>query len=79
MESLAGKNACCHQLEGHINNPGIGTSTPVAELDNLRANAATSSYFTIFIEVCRSTATTSVDKILGKTCVPYPETTTFLG
>jgi hypothetical protein len=37
------------------------------------------SYFTIFIEVRRSTSAASVDKILGKTCVPYPETITFLG
>jgi hypothetical protein len=68
-------------LEGRLNRPiaTIGATTPVSELANLRANATASSHFTIFIEVRRSTAATSVDKILGKTCVPYPETMTFLG
>jgi hypothetical protein len=79
VESLATKNARRHQMEGRLNRPSIGATTPVAELSNLRANATSSSYFTIFIEVRRSTAATSVDKILGKTCVPYLETTTFLG
>jgi len=56
----------------------IGATTPVSELTNLWANATTSSYFTILIEVCHSTTATSVDKILRKTCIPYLETTMFL-
>jgi hypothetical protein len=81
VESLAAKNARRHQLEGRVNRSGIvGATTKLSELSNLRANStATANYFTIFIEVRRSTAASTVDKILGKTCVPYPETTTFLG
>lgn len=80
VESLNAKNARRRQLEGQLHRPATGAATPLAELSNLRANtSASSSYFTVFIEVRRSTAPSSVDKILGKTCVPYPETTTFLG
>jgi len=79
-ESLNAKNARRHQLEGQLNRPAVGAATPLAELNNLRGNTiASASYFTVFIEVRRSTAPASVDKILGKTCVPHPETTTFLG
>ena len=67
-------------MEGRLIRPtAIGATTPVSELTNLQANATASSYFTIFIEVRHSTVATLVDKILGRTCVPYPETTTFLG
>jgi hypothetical protein len=79
-ESLNSKNARRRQMEGQLNRPAPGATTPLAELNNLRANtSASASYFTVFIEVRRSTTPSSVDKILGKTCVPYPETTTFLG
>ena len=67
-------------MEGQLTRPATGAVTPLAELTILRANAsASANNFTIFIEVCRSTMPASIDKILGKTCVPYPETTTFLG
>jgi hypothetical protein len=80
IESLNAKNARRRQLEGQLNRPATGAATPLAELSNLRANtSASANYFTVFIEVRRSTTPSSVDKILGKTCVPYPETTTFLG
>lgn len=81
VESLNAKNARRRQLEGQFTRPGtIGAATSHVELDSLRVNSvASSSYFTVFIEVRRSMTPSSVDKILGKTCVPYPETTTFLG
>jgi len=82
VESLNARNARRRQLEGQLisNRPATGAATPLVELSNLRANTSMSaSYFTVFIEVRRSTTPSSVDKILGKTCVPYPETTTFLG
>lgn len=82
--SLASQNLCCHQMERRLVHPGlsanaVGPATPVTELVNLQANVGKVSNFTVFIEVRCSTAATSVDKILGKTCVPYPETTTFQG
>lgn len=88
--SLAAKNQRRHLMEGRLNRPNsnttsasesatqVGSSTPLAELNNLRANTGKTSYFTVFVEVRRSTAASSVDKILGKTCVPYPESMTFL-
>jgi hypothetical protein len=79
-ESLNSKNAWHHQMEGQLKCPVPGATMPIAELNNLRANtSASASYFTVFIEVRSSMTPSSVDKILGKTCVPYPETTTFLG
>jgi len=67
-------------MEGQLNWPATGASMPLTELTILQANASTSAnYFTVFIEVHCSTAPASVDKILGKTCILYPETTTFLG
>lgn len=80
VESLNAKNVRRRQLEGQLNHPAMGAATSLMELNNLRANTLVSaSYFTVFIEVRPSTMSSSVDKILGKTCVPYPEMTTFLG
>jgi len=83
-ESLAAQNARHHQISDRLHRPegdraSIGPSTPLAELRNLRTNLGSASYFTVFVDVRRSGAAGSVDKILGKTCVPYPEDTTFLG
>jgi hypothetical protein len=80
--SLAAQNERRHRIEGRLSRPttaATGPTTSVTELTNLRANVGKASQFTIFVEVRRSTAASSVDKILGKTCVPYPETTTFHG
>ena len=69
-------------MECQLNHPATATgpATPLAELSNLQANLLpSSSYFTIFIEVHQSMRPLSIDKVLGKTCVPYLETTTFLG
>ena len=80
---LPGAYSRRHQILGCLHHPesstSIGPSTPLAELKNLRANVSSASYFMIFVDVRRSTAAGSVDKILGKTCVPYPENTTFFG
>jgi len=83
-DSLASQNLRRRQMDRRLfrtEPPGntAGPTTPVAELANLRANVGKASSFTVFVEVRRSTSATSVDKILGKTCVPYPETTTFHG
>ena len=81
--SLASQNSRRRQLVDRLHrpagSPAVGPTTPLSELVNLRANAGSFSHFTIFIEVRRSSAPNSIDKILGKTCVPYPESTTFLG
>jgi len=67
-------------MEGQLNFPATGAATPLAKLSNLQANTSpSSSYFTIFIQVCCSMRPLCVDKVLSKTCVPYLETTTFLG
>ena len=69
-------------MEDQVNRPAAATgpATPLAELSNLWANILpSSSYFTIFVEVLWSMRPSSIDKVLSKTCVPYPETTTFLG
>ena len=34
-ESLNMKNAWCHQMEGQLNRPAPGATTPLAELYNL--------------------------------------------
>jgi hypothetical protein len=82
-ESLAAQNQRRRQMDNRLVRPQasttVGSTTPVAELTNLRANVGKVSTFTVFIEVRRSTLPGSVDKILGKTCVPYPETITFQG
>jgi hypothetical protein len=82
-ESLTAQNQRRHQMDNRLVRPqassATGATTSVAELANLRANTGKASTFTVFIEVRRSTTAGSVDKILGKTCVPYPETTTFGG
>jgi len=79
-ESLISKNAQHRQMEGQLNRPALGAATPLAELSILRANVSPlSCHFTVFIEVRHSMRPSSVDKVLGKTCVPYQETTTFLG
>ena len=83
-ESLAAQNQRRRQMDSRLVRPqasgtSTGATTPVTELDNLRANAGKGGTFTIFIEVRRSTSPGSVDKILGKTCAPYPEMTTFGG
>jgi len=57
-------------MEGHLNRPAAATgpATPLAELSNLQANLSpSSSYFTIFIEVCCSMRPSSIDKVLSKT------------
>ena len=81
--SLASQNSRRRQLADRLHrparSPAVGPTTPLSELVNLRANAGSLSHFTIFIEVRQSSAPNSIDKILGKTCVPYPESTTFLG
>ena len=78
--SLAAQNECRHWMESRLSRPGVvGPTTSANELSNLRANVGKASHFTIFVEVRHSSTATSVDKILGKTCVPYPETTTFHG
>jgi hypothetical protein len=80
-QSLAAQNLRRRQMDHRLTRPSSapGPTTPVAELTNLRANVGKVSSFTVFIEIRRSTAAAAVDKILGKTCVPYPEATTFQG
>lgn len=81
--SLNAQNQRRHQMASRLSRGGVvaepGLATPLKELVNLRTNTASSSSFTVFVEVRRSSAPASVDKILGKSCVPRPESTTFLG
>ncbi|KZP10030.1 hypothetical protein FIBSPDRAFT_963501 [Athelia psychrophila] len=81
--SLSAQNQRRHQINSRLTRGGLavapGLATPFKELVNLRANnAGSSNFFTVFVEVRRSSAPASVDKILGKTCVPRSESTTFL-
>jgi hypothetical protein len=82
-EFLATQNARHHQISDCLqpegNRASIGPSTPLAELRNLRTNLGSPSYFTVFVDVCRSGTASNMDKILGKICVPYSKDTTFLG
>jgi hypothetical protein len=66
-ESLAAQNAHRRQISDRLHCPegdraSIGPSTPLAELRNLRTNLGSASYFTVFVDVCRSGAAGSVDK-----------------
>jgi len=73
----------CKIVEGHIHRPlgsnaSMGPTTSQAELSNIRSNVGKAAIFTILTECHCSNAADLVDKVMGKVCVPYPETTTLL-
>lgn len=56
-----------------------GATTPVGELINLRSNVGKVAQYAVFVMFRMSNKPGSVDKALGTTCRPYPDTTTFFG
>lgn len=56
-----------------------GATTSVSELINLRSNVGKSAQFAVFVQFRLSNKPGSIDKSLGTTCRPYPETTTLFG
>lgn len=59
--------------------PSTGSMTPVSELISLRSNVGKAAQFAVFVQFRLSNKPGSVDKSLGTTCRPYPETTTMFG
>lgn len=56
-----------------------GATTSVTELINLRSNVGKAAQYAVFVVFRLSNKPGSVDKSLGTTCRPYPDTTTFFG
>lgn len=59
--------------------PSTGPMTPVSELISLRSNVGKAAQFAVFVQFRLSNKPGSIDKSLGTTCRPYPETTTMFG
>lgn len=81
--SLNAQNQRRHQIASRLSRgapaAAPGLATPLQELVGLRANTSSTSTFMIFVEIRRSSAPASVDKVLGKSCAPRPEGMTLLG
>lgn len=56
-----------------------GATTSVSELVSLRSNVGKAAQYAVFVMFRLSNKPGSVDKTLGTSCRPYPDTTTFFG